>query len=108
MYAVIFEVEIKEWAKDKYLDIATQLHEQLKNVEGFISIERFQSLANEDKLLSLSYWENEQAINNWHNNYDFRHLQEQGKAELFLDYTISITKIERKHSMSKKEENFTN
>ncbi len=104
MYAVIFEVEIKEWAKDKYLDIAAQLREQLVNVEGFISIERFQSLANEDKLLSLSFWETETAINNWRNNFDHLHAQQQGKEELFLDYEIYVTKVERKYSMNDREQ----
>lgn len=104
MYAVIFEVEVKEWAKDKYLDIAAQLREQLCKVEGFVSIERFQSLANEDKMLSLSFWEDEQAINNWRNNFDHQHAQEQGRDELFLDYKISVAKIERSYSLTDREQ----
>ncbi len=59
MHAVIFEVELKDGKKEDYLAIATRLREQLVTSKGFISIERFQSLVNEGKLLSLSYWEDE-------------------------------------------------
>ena len=70
MYGVIFEVEIQENKKDEYLQIAAKLKEQLINEKGFISIERFQSLVNENKLLSLSFWEDEKSILNWKKNLD--------------------------------------
>ena len=65
MFAVIFEVEINQERKDEYLKIASILKEQLVNQKGFISVERFQSLIDEKKLLSLSYWEDEESILAW-------------------------------------------
>ncbi|WP_228285212.1 antibiotic biosynthesis monooxygenase family protein [Aliarcobacter butzleri] len=65
MFVVIFEVEILENKKDEYLKIASMLKEQLVKEKGFVSIERFQSLVDENKLLSLSFWESEDAILNW-------------------------------------------
>ena len=75
MFAVIFEVEINEDRKDEYLKIASILKEQLVNQKGFISGERFQSLINEKKLLSLSYWEDEEAILSWKKNIDHMSAQ---------------------------------
>ncbi len=69
MFAVIFEVEINQERKDEYLKIASILKEQLVNQKGFISVERFQSLIDEKKLLSLSYWEDEEAILAWKKKY---------------------------------------
>ncbi|WP_252970773.1 antibiotic biosynthesis monooxygenase family protein [Aliarcobacter cryaerophilus] len=83
MFAVIFEVEINQERKDEYLKIASILKEQLVNQKGFISVERFQSLIDEKKLLSLSYWEDEEAILAWKKNID--HMSAQKKEEsLFL------------------------
>ncbi len=65
MLAVIFEVQLKDGKQQEYIDIATELRKQLKDIDGFISIERFQNLAEEDKLLSLSYWRDEESIINW-------------------------------------------
>lgn len=69
MYAVIFEVEIADGKKEQYLNIAAHLKEQLVKMPGFISIERFQSLVNEGKLLSLSFWEDENSLLNWKKKY---------------------------------------
>jgi heme-degrading monooxygenase HmoA len=68
MYAVIFEVEVKPERMQEYLQIASELRNELNTVDGFISIERFQSLVNEGKLVSLSFWESEEAISAWRNN----------------------------------------
>ncbi len=67
MLAVIFEVSLAEGKEEEYLDIATELRRHLKDVDGFISIERFKSLSEEGKILSLSYWEDEASIQNWRN-----------------------------------------
>ncbi|HGN0035875.1 TPA: antibiotic biosynthesis monooxygenase [Proteus mirabilis] len=68
MIAVIFEVQIATSKQGQYLSLASQLKPLLNNIDGFISIERFQSLATEGKLLSLSWWKNEDAILQWKNN----------------------------------------
>lgn len=99
MYAVIFEVEIAEGKKDQYLDIATMLKEQLVKMPGFISIERFQSLVNEAKLLSLSFWEDEKSLLNWKKNIDHMAAQSKGRASIFKDYRIRIAKVERDYTL---------
>ncbi|WP_418185821.1 antibiotic biosynthesis monooxygenase family protein [Aliarcobacter vitoriensis] len=99
MFGVIFEVEILENRKDEYLKIASILKEQLIKEKGFISIERFQSLANENKLLSLSFWEDEKSILNWKKNIDHAAAQKKGRESIFKDYKISIVEIKRDYTL---------
>ena len=100
MHAVLFEVILKDGQKDDYLAIATRLREQLVEAKGFISIERFQSLVNEDKLLSLSYWEDEEAIIAWKANFDHKAAQLKGRSTIFEDYRICVVKVERDYTMA--------
>ena len=79
MIAVIFEVKIATSKQGKYLSLASHLRTLLNNIDGFISIERFQSLAAEGKLLSLSWWKNEDAILQWKNNILHAKAQQEGK-----------------------------
>ncbi len=99
MYAVIFEVEIADGKKDQYLDIAAMLKEQLVKMPGFLTIERFQSLVNEGKLLSLSFWEDEKSLLQWKKNIDHMGAQRKGRDSIFKDYRIRIAKIERDYTM---------
>ena len=99
MYSVIFEVEIADEKKDDYLNIAAVLKEQLVTMPGFISIERFQSLVNEGKLLSLSFWEDEKSLINWKKNFDHMAAQRKGRDSIFKDYRIRIAKVERDYTM---------
>lgn len=99
MYAVIFEVEINENKKDEYLVIAEKLKKQLVDIEGFVSIERFTSLVNKGKLLSLSFWETEEAILTWKKNLDHMNAQSKGRESIFKDYRIRIANIERDYTM---------
>ena len=98
MYAVIFEVWPTKNGKDEYLKIASNLKEFLQNREGFISIERFQSLVDENKLLSLSFWEDEKAIEIWRNMFEHRIAQDKGNAGIFQDYRIRVAKVERDYT----------
>ncbi|WP_320172849.1 antibiotic biosynthesis monooxygenase [Maridesulfovibrio sp.] len=93
MYAVIFEVYPKTDGKQEYFEIATRVRSFLENREGFISIERFQSLNDEEKILSLSFWEDEDAIEKWRNLLDHREAQQTGLDNLFKSYRIRIGKI---------------
>lgn len=99
MYAVIFEVFIARDKKDEYLKIASILKEQLINQKGFISVERFQSLVDEKKLLSLSYWEDEEAILNWKKNLDHMAAQRKGRDSIFEDYNINVTEVKRSYNL---------
>jgi heme-degrading monooxygenase HmoA len=104
MYAVIFEVMPTAEGKDEYLQIASQLRRFLEGRDGFISIERFQSLGEEGKILSLSFWESEESIEAWRNLIEHRSAQRAGKDRLFRYYRIRVAKVVRDYTGSKREE----
>lgn len=104
MYAVIFEVYPTKEGKEEYLKIASNLKEFLQNREGFISIERFQSLVNENKLLSLSFWEDEKSIEIWRNMFEHRMAQDKGNSSIFEDYRIRVAKVERDYTKTNREQ----
>lgn len=99
MIAVIFEVLPTDDRKNEYLQLAADLMPALIKVKGFISIERFQSLANPDKLLSLSFWENEAAIHQWRNMEMHRDTQAKGRSYIFKDYQLRIAEVVRNYGM---------
>jgi heme-degrading monooxygenase HmoA len=84
MIAVIFEVWPADGQKQTYLDIAASLRSELATMDGFISIERFQSLTDETKLLSLSFWRDEKAVAAWRNVEDHRAAQKRGREGVFV------------------------
>lgn len=102
MIAVIFEVEINQGQQAQYLDIAATLRPLLNKIDGFISVERFQSLTTPEKLLSLSYWRDEAAIKAWRELETHRTAQQKGKADVFKTYTISVAKVVRSYDMSRR------
>ena len=104
MYAVIFEVYPTKEGKEEYLKIASTLKDFLQNREGFISIERFQSLVNENKLLSLSFWEDEKSIEIWRNLFEHRIAQDKGNAAIFEDYRIRVAKVQRDYTKTNRNE----
>ncbi|MGH2618513.1 MAG: antibiotic biosynthesis monooxygenase family protein, partial [Thermomicrobiales bacterium] len=65
MIAVIFEVWPKDGRRQDYLDIAADLRLLLDGSDGFLSIERFESLSQPGKILSLSFWRDEAAVAAW-------------------------------------------
>ncbi|TKG94403.1 antibiotic biosynthesis monooxygenase [Puteibacter caeruleilacunae] len=105
--AVIFEVYPDAKGQKEYLEIAAGLREKLKDIDGFISIERFQSLNDPEKMLSLSFWESEEAIEKWRNQMEHRKGQKAGHDDLFKSYRIRVagvmrdyTNEDRKHAPS--------
>ncbi len=99
MYGVIFEVEIKADKKEQYLQVASRLKEQLLKQSGFISIERFQSLVQENKLLSLSFWEGEKDILSWKENLDHMKAQQEGRENIFMDYRIRVVEVKKDYTL---------
>ncbi|PKH89009.1 antibiotic biosynthesis monooxygenase family protein [Colwellia sp. Bg11-28] len=95
MICVIFEVTPTLEGKSEYFKIANELKAILSEVNGYISIERFQSLSDPDTFLSLSFWENETAIKQWRENFEHKIAQEKGKKEIFLHYRIRVGHIIR-------------
>ena len=99
MIAVIFEVMPHPDRKGDYLDIAATMRPLVEEVEGFISVERFQSLTNPDKLLSLSFFEDEDAIDRWRKLSAHRSAQAKGRDCIFDDYHLRIAHVIRDYGM---------
>ncbi|MCW8964859.1 MAG: antibiotic biosynthesis monooxygenase [Gammaproteobacteria bacterium] len=104
MFAVIFEVVPDGSGKAEYLEIAAELRRLLENRDGFISIERFQSLNDEGKILSLSFWRDEAAIAAWRNEMEHRSAQQKGKASLFESYRIRVAEVVRDYTQDEREQ----
>lgn len=99
MIAVIFEVEPSAGRTDDYLNIAARLRPLVENIDGFISIERFQSLVNPGKILSLSFWRDEAAVEAWRNIAEHRQAQQDGRDGIFSDYRLRIAGVIRDYGM---------
>ena len=98
MIAVIFEV----WPnrRDDYLDIAAELRPHLTNIDGFISVERFESLTEKGKMLSLSFFRDEAAVEAWRNVTEHRAAQAKGRGGIFKDYRLRIAGVIRDYGMN--------
>lgn len=103
MLAVIFEVFPLETGKEPYLQLASSLKEQLSAFPGLISTERFQSIMDEGKLLSLSFWQDEESLKQWRNFMDHRLAQDKGKNKLFSHYRIRVCTVVRDYSNEQRE-----
>lgn len=104
MIAVIFEVYPHEKHKQQYLDIAASLRPTLEKIDGFISVERFQSLTDETKILSISFFHDEAAVEQWRNISAHRSAQAKGRADIFRDYRIRIASVIRDYGMFERDE----
>ena len=100
MIAVIFEVTPDPAESQRYFDLAATLHEQLEKTDGFISIERFQSLTDENKYVSLSFWRDREAVEAWYRLPSHRDAQEEGRKSIFLDYRIRVAEVFRDYDMA--------
>lgn len=100
MIAVIFEVEPND--AQAYFDLAAQLRPLLDDIDGFISIERFQSLSDPARVLSLSFWCDEAAVAAWRNLEPHRVAQTQGRAHIFRDYRLRIAEVVRDYGMNER------
>ncbi|QIE42729.1 antibiotic biosynthesis monooxygenase family protein [Meridianimarinicoccus aquatilis] len=99
MIAVIFEVDVAEGQRDAYLDMAAKMRAHLTAMEGFISIERFESLTTPGKVLSLSFWEDEAALTRWRTLTAHRGAQAKGRSDFFADYRLRVAGIIRDYGM---------
>lgn len=95
MIAIIFEVEPAEGQTEPYLEMAAKMRSLVEGVEGFISVERFQSLTNPGKLLSLSFWEDEAAVARWRQLHAHRAAQKAGREVMFDDYRLRVVSVIR-------------
>jgi len=97
MYIVTFETWPDPQYQDTYLEHAQEMRQEVEKIEGFISVERFQSLYEDGKLLSMSLWESEQAIKEWRAHAEHQLEQELGKTKYFHSYHIRVAKVEREY-----------
>lgn len=104
MIGIIFEVFPKEGERDHYLDLAADLRPELEKMDGFISVERFQSLTNPSKMLSLSFWRDEEAVKQWRNRPAHKRAQSTGRSRIFDDYQLRVVNVIRAYGMFDRDE----
>ncbi len=104
MIAVVFEVQPHPGGRQEYLDIAAALRTRLEAIDGFVSIERFQSMSDPEKILSLSFWRDEEAVKSWRSVEAHRHAQSVGRARIFADYRLRIATVVRDYGMNDRDE----
>lgn len=104
MMAVIFEVKPAEGRREEYLAIAAALRSQLEKIDGFISIERFESLIEPGKILSLSFFRYEKAVKAWRSLESHRKAQSKGRAGVFQDYRLRVASVVRDYGMFEREQ----
>jgi len=104
MYAVIFEVEPDPDRRQDYLDIAARLRPELERIDGFLSVERFESLTQPGKILSLSFWRDDAAIARWRQHQQHHEAQLAGRAGIFRDYRLRVAAVVRDYGMDRRAE----
>lgn len=104
MIAVMFEVEPADGRTGSYLEVAAKLRPLLDEVDGFISVERFQSLTNPAKMISLSFFRDEEALKNWRTLAEHRAAQKAGRDGLFAAYRLRIGSVLRDYEMDERRE----
>ena len=104
MIAVIFEVEPDPAHRQAYLDIAAGLRTQLEAIDGFVSVERFESLSSPGKILSLSFWRDEEAVAQWRQLEAHRTAQARGRAGVFRAYRLRVAQVVRDYGLHERDE----
>ncbi|MFO1090720.1 MAG: antibiotic biosynthesis monooxygenase [Hyphomicrobiales bacterium] len=104
MIAVIFEVWPAEGRTDQYLELAAILRRDLEQMDGFVSVERFRSITDPTKMLSLSFWRDEEAVRAWRNTLAHRRMQTMGRTGMFADYRLRVASIVRDYGMTDRAE----
>jgi heme-degrading monooxygenase HmoA len=104
MIAVIFELEPRDGARERYFELAAALRPQLEASDGFVSIERFESVTRPGHYLSLSIWRDEDAVRRWRNDPLHRGAQQEGRDAVFADYRLRVATIVRDYGLSERTE----
>ena len=104
MIAVIFEVWPNAARREDYFDHAASLKAELERIDGFISVERFASLVDEGKILSLSFWRDEQSVERWRTQIDHRSAQRAGRGGIFRDYRLRVASVLRDYGMFERDQ----
>lgn len=104
MIAVIFEVRPKPGRREEYVGLAADLRPLLEKIDGFISVERFESLTEPGKILSLSFFRDQKAVDAWRNTESHRRVQRKGREDVFENYRLRIAGVIRDYGMHDRQE----
>ena len=104
MIAVIFEVHPREGHADRYFELAAQLRAELEKIDGFISVERFESLTRPGHFLSLSFWRDEEAVRRWRCQGRHRNAQREGRASVFENYRLRVAAVLRDYGLAERDQ----
>jgi heme-degrading monooxygenase HmoA len=104
MIAVIFEVVPHPAQRQEYLEAAALLRPQLEAMDGFVSVERFESLSQPGKLLSLSFWRDEEAVSRFRNSCLHRQVQSEARERIFEDYRLRVAAVVRDYGLRERGE----
>ena len=102
MIAVIFELEPAPGRTQEYFDLAAALAGELKEMDGFVSIERFESVSKPGKYVSLSFWRDEEAVRRWRNREKHREAQAKGRGGIFASYRLRVAQVLRDYTMKER------
>lgn len=100
MFVVVFEVTLKQSEASRYFDLAAALRPALDAVDGFLSVERFESLTTPGKYVSLSFWRDQASIARWRAQEEHRLAQELGRNEIFADFRITVAEAQRQYRLA--------
>lgn len=103
MIVVIFQVSTKDGMTPVYFDLAGELRPELEKIDGFVSIERFESVTSPGKFLSLSFWRDEEAVRSWREHAGHALAQARGKKDVFADFRISVAEVVRDYTMADRQ-----
>lgn len=98
MIAVIFEFTPAPGRRDEYMELAAGLWPDVEKLDGFISIERFQSVTSPERMVSISYWRDEEALARWRNFARHREAQGRGRGGVFSDYRLRVAQVMRDYT----------
>jgi heme-degrading monooxygenase HmoA len=104
MIAVIFEVHPREGHAERYFELAAQLRAELEATDGFVSVERFQSLSRPGHYLSLSFWRDEAAVRGWRCQARHRSAQREGRGSVFQDYRLRVAAVLRDYGLDQRDQ----
>jgi heme-degrading monooxygenase HmoA len=104
MIAIIFEVWPAQGRRQDYMELAAGLRDELARIDGFVSVERFESLVEPGKLLSISFWRDEEAVARWRAVEGHRLAQAQGRAGVFSDYRLRVASVLRDYGMEQRDQ----
>lgn len=100
MIIVVFQVEMRQGRGGEYFDLAGELRPELQKIDGFLSVERFESLSTPGRYVSLSFWRDEAAVLEWRRHAEHRVAQERGKSDIFSDFRISVANVIRDYRLA--------